>query len=80
MQPLVATQGLMVTLYCRKGHKTHMILARSDQKASFLQSSIFGTKRILCKVPREEAIKQPYVAATSMDHSNDQHGKIHIKV
>lgn len=57
-----------------------MILARYDQKASFLQSSIFGSKRILCKVPREEAIKQPYLAVTSMDQSDDQHGKIYIKV
>lgn len=57
-----------------------MILAGSDQKASFLQASIFGTKRILCNVLREEAIKQSYPAATSMDHSDDQHGKIYINV
>lgn len=54
--------------------------AGSDLKVSLLHSSFHGPGRHYSGCQGQEAIKQSYPLAVPMNHDNNQHGKICIKV
>lgn len=75
---------LSVGLYCWRhktlGCRTCIIQVESDLKASFLQSSVYGSRRNCVNSRRRETTIPAYPAATPMNHKNWKHDKTCVEV